>query len=79
MENTATVYVELLNEGVTCARPTQAKPLGDGIFQLLSTDDYDPELEHWAFLPGSVVRCRLERWSNGEVLIAREHVIYEEG
>jgi hypothetical protein len=65
------VFVELLGEGTTCLRPTLATPLGDGTYRLLPTPDYDPQDEHWAFPPGSIVRCRREWWSGTEVLVAR--------
>lgn len=68
------VFVELLDEGTTCVRPTLAQPLGNGKYRLLATPNYDPEDEHWAFPPGSIVRCRKELWSGGEVLVARELV-----
>jgi hypothetical protein len=60
--STATVYVELLDEGVPVWRPVQAEELGDGRYRLLPTDDYDPEIETWAFLPGSIVRCEKGRY-----------------
>jgi len=72
--NAEKVFVELLEEGTTCLRPTLAQPLGEGKYRLLPTEDYDPDDEHWAFPPGSIVRCRKERWSGGEVLVARERV-----
>lgn len=51
------IYVRLLNEGTQCSRPTQALVLGDGLFQLLPTENSDPEEEHWEFLPGATVRA----------------------
>ncbi len=68
------VFVELLDEGTTCLRPTFAVILRDGTYRLLPTPAYDPDNEHWEFPPGTVVRCRRERWSSGEVLVARERV-----
>lgn len=68
------VYVELLDEGTTCLRPTRAEPTDGTTYRLLATPDYDPEAEHWAFLPGAIVRCRRERWGGDEVLVARESV-----
>jgi hypothetical protein len=50
------IYVNLLNEGTPCARPTQALILGNGLFELLPTEGYDPDVEHWEFRPGSIVR-----------------------
>ena len=50
------IYVRLLDEGTPCSRPTQALVLGNGLFRLLPTKDYDPEDEHWELLPGAIVR-----------------------
>lgn len=50
------MYVNLLDEGAPCARPTRAVALGGGLFELLATEDYDPNEEHWEISPGSVVR-----------------------
>jgi len=50
-----TVYVALLEEGTVCARPTQAEKLGNGLYRLLPTPDYDPADETWEFAPGSIV------------------------
>ena len=50
------MYVRLLDEGTPCSRPTQALALEGGLFELLSTEDYDPDVEHWEFLPGAKVR-----------------------
>jgi hypothetical protein len=70
--DTTTVYVHLLDEGVTVIRPTQAVPLGGEAYKLLATPDYDPADEHWEFVPGSVVRCAEEKWEAGSVLVAKE-------
>jgi hypothetical protein len=51
------IYVRLLEEGTDCSRPTQAKRIGNDLFKLLPTHDYDPDDEHWEFPPGSVVRA----------------------
>ncbi|MGE4352323.1 MAG: hypothetical protein AB7E52_09075 [Bdellovibrionales bacterium] len=51
-----------MEEGVDTTRKTKAIDLGNGIFKLLPTKNYDPEDEIWEFLPGSIVRC--ERRSN---------------
>ncbi len=50
------IYVNLLDKGAPCSRPTQALALGDGLFELLPTEDYSPDDEHWEILPGSIVR-----------------------
>ena len=53
------IYVRLLQEGTACSRPTQSLVLGNGLFKLLATENYDPEDEHWEFLPGATVRAYL--------------------
>ncbi|MBB5316090.1 hypothetical protein [Tunturibacter empetritectus] len=50
-----TVYVKLFEEAVDVIRPTSAVSLGQGKYQLLPPDNYDPEDEHWEFVPGSIV------------------------
>lgn len=72
MKSNVTVYIQLLEECTTTARPTETKNLENGEYKVLPTPDYDPEDEIWEFLPGSIVRC--EKWnsSSGEVLLAVE-------
>jgi hypothetical protein len=76
MRNTiAVVYVELLNEGTSVMRPTNAEVLGDNRYRLLPTERYDPEVEEWEFLPESIVRCERVKTDNGaEVMLAVELV-----
>ncbi|MBI4346712.1 MAG: hypothetical protein HY553_07635 [Elusimicrobia bacterium] len=62
---TTTVYVQLLDEGTPCSRPTQAEPLGDGRYRLLPAPHYDPEDERWEFPPGSIVRTELRKDGSG--------------
>ena len=50
------IYVNLLDEETPCSRPTQALVLGNGLFELLPTEGYNPDAEHWEFHPGSIVR-----------------------
>lgn len=56
-QETVEIYVQLLEEGTPTARPTQAVPLGNGLYKVLPTPRYDPENEIWEFVPGTVVRC----------------------
>lgn len=60
-----TLYVYLLDEGVDVWRPTEAIDLGDGLYELLPTPDYDPEDEVWEFLPGTIVRVENKKLYNG--------------
>ena len=56
-ENTVMVYVPLLNEGTPTIRGTQAIPIGNNLYKILPTPNYNPMSEIWEFLPGSIVRC----------------------
>ncbi len=67
---TETVFVKLLDEGTEVARPTSALPLGDGLYELLPTPDYNADIETWEFLPGSKVEVELTARSGGPILLA---------
>ena len=74
-ENTARVYIELLEEGTDTIRPTRAVTLGERRYALLPTPGYDPENETWAFLPGAVVKAEEKRLEDGtQILLAVEQV-----
>lgn len=64
------IYVRLLDEGTVVFRPTLGLPLGENWFQLLPTEDYDPEDETWQFLPGTTVKGELQMLNEEEVLVA---------
>jgi hypothetical protein len=65
-----TVYVQLLNEGSSAYRPTEAEVLGPEIVRLQATPNYDPEDETWEFLPGTQVRWAPMKLESGEVPVA---------
>ncbi len=67
------VHVELLDEGTTTWRPTTAKSLGNGLFELQATQDYDPEEEAWAFLPGDIVRLEEMEFTDGRIGLVARH------
>lgn len=67
---TSTIYIRLLEEAVTCIRPTQAEALGDGTYRVLPTPEYDPTDEVWEFVPGSRVHCELFDDPKGAYLLA---------
>ena len=69
-KNTIQAYVELLDEAIDTWRPVQAEGVGNGIFRLLPTPNYDPEDEKWEFPPGSLVRLVKKELSDGSVLVA---------
>lgn len=68
--NTTEIYIFLPDEAVDTWRPTQAVPLGNDLYRILATDDYDPEYEVWEFLPGSVVRGVQKALYEGTFLVA---------
>jgi hypothetical protein len=72
--NTETIYVELLDEGTFVIRPTKGERLSQFRYKLLPTPDYDPELETWRFMPGTVVDCELEEHDGDQVLVAKQSV-----
>jgi hypothetical protein len=69
-----TIHIRLLDEIVDVWRPTKAVDLGDGLFCVLPTDDYNPDDEEWEFPPGTTVQCKKQKLSEGETLIAIEKV-----
>ncbi|HWO27653.1 MAG TPA: hypothetical protein VNO32_02525 [Candidatus Acidoferrum sp.] len=64
------IYVNLLNKGNPCARPTHALTLRNGLYELLATEGYDPDVEHWEFRPGTIVRGKEERRDGEAYLLA---------
>jgi hypothetical protein len=50
------IYLNLLNEGTPRKTATLAFTLRNGLFELLPAEGYDPDVEHWEFRPGSIVR-----------------------
>jgi hypothetical protein len=67
---TSTIYIRLLEEAVTCIRPTVAEPLNDGTYRVLPTPNYDSSDEVWEFQPGSIVHCESLDGSHGPYLLA---------
>jgi hypothetical protein len=59
MTDTQTIYVELLDEGVTVYRPVEATLDSDGSFRLPPSAPAD---EHWRFEPGSRVICKAKKF-----------------
>lgn len=72
--DTREVFVRLLDEGTDVRRPTMAIALGGTRYQLLATDDYDPDEEHWEFPPDSVVDCGNQWIAGREVLVVRARI-----
>ena len=68
--STKTIYVRILEEATTCLRPTEAVPLADGTYRVLSTPNYDPTDEVWEFAPGATVHCESFDSESGSYLLA---------
>ncbi len=66
------VYVELLEEGTPTIQGTQAIDFGDGTAKLLPTQNYNPESEIWAFVPGTVVKFKEVKNGKEKILYAYE-------
>ena len=70
MARTVEIHIRLLHEGTECLRPTQGLALGNGLFKVLPTSNYDPEDEVWEFPPDSIVRSEVRRSEEKEFLLA---------
>ena len=70
---TTTVYVSLLDEGVDVWRPVSAEHIKDDVYRIVGNPP-DPEDEKWEFLPGQLVRCRMQQLFEGEFLVAHQAV-----
>jgi len=70
MVETIEIYIRLLDEGTGCSRPTQAVDLGNGLFKILPTPNFDSADEVWEFPPGSIVRSKVMLSEGKEFLLA---------
>ncbi len=73
------IYVQLLEEGVSVARPTYGEILGDNIFRVLPTENYDPQDEIWEFPPGTIVRCEMKKSPEGKEALVAVEIYRREG
>ena len=70
MNERATIYVQLINEGTDVLRPVQAIALANGLYQITQPVDYAPVDEEWQFLPGTTVRCEARVHAGECILVA---------
>jgi hypothetical protein len=74
-----TIYIKLLNEGTDSWRPTSGEKIGENLYKVLSIDNYNPEIEEWEFIPGTIVKCELQKKSDRgepeEIIVAIEKYI----
>ena len=68
------IWIPLRNEGTIAAKMTKGVSLPGDEYIVIMPDEYDPQDEEWEFLPGTIVKCRKEIWSEGEILVAYEQV-----
>jgi hypothetical protein len=68
---TATIYVYLPQENVDVWAPVDAEHICDDVYRIV---DCRGEGEAVEFGKGAVVRCRLQRLSDGESLVAYTRV-----
>ncbi len=66
------IYVRLLDEGTEAYRPTTAELVGDDLFVILKTPNYETSNEKWEFVPGTQVRGEMRELEGKKVLIAIE-------
>jgi hypothetical protein len=64
-----TIYVPLLDEGLDVRRPVRARLLSRDRYLILE-QEYDRDIETWAYEPGTVVECRSEFRNGRELLVA---------
>jgi hypothetical protein len=72
--NRSIIDIPLLDEGTAVWRPTEGEAVSGQFFRVLPTAGYDPGDEHWAFPPGTLVRCVAEFREGKEVLVAVERI-----
>lgn len=70
LADTTLVYIHLLNEGTDVWRPTQGIALGEDIYEILPTPEYDSDDENWEFPPGSLVKCVKQTKDDHQILVA---------
>lgn len=67
------IAVELLEEGSPAYISAFAKPLGDGLYELIAPPEYDAETEWWEFSPGSIVKLKEIITAQGKALMVASH------
>ena len=68
------IFIPLLDEGTNVVRPTLGEKIRENIYRILPTDNYDSEDEKWKYLPGTVVRCEIQKWEGKELFVAVEQI-----
>lgn len=64
------VYVRLFGEGICVYRRLPATHVAEDVYVIGGDDLYEPEEEHWEFVPGSAVIVKTQLVQGDEVLVA---------
>lgn len=83
-EHLTEIHVNLLEEGTPTWRLTKARSLGNGTYEVLPNENYDPENEIWEFPPGSIVLGQERHLKDGQkillaqpIFVSREDMLKE--
>ena len=63
MKSSATIYVELLEEGTPCWKPVQAISVGGELYRII---EEKPQGEKWAFSKDDIVKCRMRTFQQAD-------------
>ena len=61
------IHVPLLDEGTDVWRPASAEHIKEDVYRITGKV---PEDEQWKFSPGQLVRCRQQKLSDADCLVA---------
>ena len=64
-----TIYVSLLDEGISLWRPVQAEHFHDKVYRI-APQPYDRATESWQFEPGDTVLCENVESADGPIVAA---------
>ena len=55
-------------------KPVHAEVIGEDLYKILPTSDYDPMNAEWEFSPDMVVRCETRSYRGMDYLLAVEKI-----
>ena len=68
------IYVKLLDEGSVAYRPVESIEISHNCFKINCNEIYDPEDEHWEFLPNSIVEVEEKVTDEGEEFLVATRI-----
>jgi len=69
-KNPDAVRISVRSANSELIHTTNAISLGDGLYKVLATPNYDPEIDSWAFPPDSTVALEEKNMPGGNFLLA---------